>query len=143
MTNYDLLYIATGFVVLMGILIYRMATIIKPGYVGLVFMRGRYRTGLDPGFAIVAVNATLRKVKVADGPNHALGKLGVAESEISTDGSRSSIRVDGIQLGARAGSPIARGVTVRVIKDEVPGEVLVAEEHAHPAGPRLPAATSR
>jgi membrane-bound ClpP family serine protease len=143
MTNYDLLYIAAGVVVLMSIVIYRMATIIKPGYVGLVFMRGQYRTGLDPGFAMVAINATLQKVKVAEGPNHALGKLGVAESEISTDASGSSIRVDGIQLAARAVSPIGRGVTVRVIKDELPGEVLVAEEHAHPGGPRLPAAMSR
>lgn len=141
MTNYDILYVGIGVVVLMGIVIYRMATIIKPGYVGLVFMRGQYRTGLDPGFSMVAINATLRRVKVGEGPNHALGKLGVTESEISTGSSRSSVRVDGIQIAARAESPIERGATVRVIKDEVPGEVLVAEEHAHPGGPRVPATT--
>jgi membrane-bound ClpP family serine protease len=139
MTNYTTVAVIVGILaVVFGVILYRMCTVVKPGHVGLVFVSGRYRTGLDPGFALVTVIGSVRKVKLGGGANHVLGMLGVADSDISTASSGGSVRVGANRLSAQGEAPIRSGVTVRVIGDLQLGGVLVAEEHQHPGGPNIP-----
>ena len=139
MTNYTNVVVIVGILaVVFCVILYRMCTVVKVGHVGLVFISGKYRRGIDPGFAVVAVIASVRKVKLGGGANHVLGMLGVADSGISTASSGGSVRVGANRLSARGETPIRSGITVRVIGDLQLGEVLVAEEHQLPGGPNIP-----
>lgn len=139
MTDYTSVFVVVGVLaVVFGVMLYRMCTIVRAGQVGLVFIRGAYRTGIDPGFSLVAVIARVRKVKVGGGANHVLGMLGVSGSEISPDNAHGTVSIDNIRLRARGMASVRSGITVRVISDDRIGEVLVAEEHAHPGGPTVP-----
>jgi membrane-bound ClpP family serine protease len=139
MTDYTTVYATIGILaVVLGIILYRMCIIVRSGHVGLVFILGKYRTGIGPGFAVVSVIATVRKVKLGGGTNRVLGMLGVADSDISTEKSQGVVKIGGIRLVARRTAPIRSGTTVRVIDDALIGEVLVGEEHPHPGGPKIP-----
>lgn len=139
MTDYTTLYVTIGVLaVVLAVVLYRMCTIVRAGEVGLVYILGKYRRGIQPGFGVVSVIATVRKVKLDAGTNHVLGMLGVTESEISPETSQGTVKIDGTRLAARGISSIRSGTTVRVIDDARPGEVLVAEEHLPPQTSKSP-----
>jgi membrane-bound ClpP family serine protease len=129
--------VVLAFIVIL-VLLTRMITVIQPGQVGLVFVLGAYKTGILPGFNLVAPMASVVKVTPGSGPNRALGMLGVAETALAPDRPPGSVRIGEMQLTARSATPIRAGTTVRVIQDSTVGTVLVAEEHEHPGGPKVP-----
>jgi membrane-bound ClpP family serine protease len=87
-----------------------------------------------PGFNLVSAMANVVRVTPGSGANHVLGLVGVAETELSPDRAVGTIRVGDTQLSARGAGPINAGARVRVIKDSLVGEVLVAREGAATLG---------
>jgi len=119
--------IAVAFVLIV-VVIFRMAYIIRPGEVGLVFVLGRYMRTMQPGFVLVSVIGRVRKVTPGTGPNGSLGMIGSAETDLGPDLPFGSVRLGNHIVQARGATRIPFGSKVRVIDDSVPDSIVVALE---------------
>lgn len=143
MTDYTFVAIGIGlaFVVIL-VLMVRMVTIIQPGQEGLVFLLGAYRRGLSSGFNMVSPLARVEKVRIGGGPNHVLGMLGEAETDLEADKELGTVKIGEARLAARSTGPVRKGARVRVLKDLDIGTVLVGGEFSYPRGPTTPSSLS-
>jgi membrane-bound ClpP family serine protease len=119
--------IAVAFVLIV-IILFRMAYIVQPGQVGLVFVLGSYMRTMEPGFVLVTVIGRMRKVTPGTGPNGSLAMLGTSEADIGPDLPFGSVRIGDRVVQARGATRIPSGSKVRVIEDSDSSGVLVALE---------------
>jgi membrane-bound ClpP family serine protease len=122
--------VVAGTILIVGALMVRGIQIVQPGQVGFVFRSGNFVMTIRPGFAWVtpALTVLVRKVVVGSGPNAALGTVGVALADLTPDGPTGPVDLGDRQISARSTTPISSGTRVRVIQDDRPGTVLVAED---------------